>query len=233
MKRWLLVAVGVVCMVSNAISASAQNEEQLRKDWSQLSRYADANASLPPPASDEKRVVFYGDSITDSWPLAKSFPGKPYVNRGISGQTTPQMLVRFRQDVLSLKPKAVVILAGTNDLAQNTGLETLEQIEGYFESMCELARENHIQVVLATILPVLDYHWRPGLEPAPKIAKLNEWLRGYAKSNHFVYLDYYSSLVDENRGLKKSLSEDGVHPNEAGYAVMTPLAEKAVAEALK
>jgi len=235
MKRWLLVTVGVMCMVmvSNVISASAQSEDQLRKDWAQLTRYADANASLPPPASDEKRVVFYGDSITDAWPLAKSFPGKPYVNRGISGQTTPQMLVRFRQDVLSLKPKAVVILAGTNDLAQNTGPETLEQIEGYFKSMCELARENHIQVVLATILPALDFNWRPGLEPAPKVAKLNEWLQDYVRANNFVYLDYYSSLVDEHKGLKKSLSEDGVHPNPAGYAVMTPLAEKAIADALK
>ena len=143
------------------------------------------------------------------------------------------MLVRFRQDVLSLKPTAVVILAGTNDLAQNTGPETLEQIEGYFKSMCELARENHIHVVLASVLPVLDYDWRPGLKPAAKVSKLNEWLQNYARANNFVYLDYYSSLVDEQKGLKKSFSADGVHPNAAGYAVMTPLAEKAIAEALR
>jgi lysophospholipase L1-like esterase len=209
-----------------------KDDTQIRSDWAQLGRYAAANAKLPSPASDA-RVVFFGDSITEGWSLTQSFPSKPYVNRGISGQTTPQMLVRFRQDVLNLQPRAVVILAGTNDIAQNTGAESLEQIEGYLTSMCELARANNVRVVLASVLPVLDYPWRPGLRPGPKVTALNTWLRDYAQKNKLVYLDYFSAMADANHAMRPELSEDGVHPNAAGYAVMTPLAANAIADALK
>lgn len=221
-------AFGALWMLSSGTLALANQDDQLRTDWAQLSRYSQANAELTPPASNEKRVVFYGDSITDSWPLAKFFPGKPYVNRGISGQTTPQMLVRFRQDVLNLHPKTVVILAGTNDLARNTGVESVEQIEGYLTSMCELARANKIHVVLSSILPVLDYPWRPGLEPASKIAAINSWQKSYAKKHHLTYLDYFSALADSNAAMRKELSEDGVHPNQAGYEIMASVVAKSL-----
>ena len=179
--------------------------------------------------------MFYGNSITDSWaPLfAAQFPGKPYVGRGISGQTTPQMLVRFRQDVVDLKPKVVVILAGTNDIAGNTGPSTLEMIEDNLKSMTELAKANGIRVVLSSVLPVYDYPWRPGLEPAPKIVALNAWMKQYAQSAGAVYLDYWSALADSRQGMRAEYSRDGVHPNEAGYRVMAPLAEAAIREALR
>jgi len=206
---------------------------QLLTDWAQLGRYSAANAVLQGAAPDEKRVVFYGDSITDGWPLFTYFPGKPYINRGISGQTTPQMLVRFRQDVVALKPSAVVILAGTNDIAQNTGPETLEQIEDNFASMADLAKANGIRVVLSSILPVYDYPWRAGMDPVTKITALNQWLQEYATAHGYIYLDYYAAMQDARHGLPENLSRDGVHPNAAGYAVMAPLAEKAIAEALR
>ena len=221
-------------LLGAATAAVAQSDTQLRTDWAQLGRYAGANAALPAPVPGEDRVVFFGDSITDAWPLATYFPGKPYVNRGISGQTTPQMLVRFRQDVMQLQPKVVVILAATNDLAQNTGPETLAQIEGYFTSMCELARANGIRVVLASVTPVLDYPWRPGLDPGPKVAALNAWLRSYAQQHGLVYLDYFSAMADARGAMRQGLSiGDGVHPSPAGYAIMAPLAERAITEALK
>jgi lysophospholipase L1-like esterase len=203
----------------------------LLSDWPTLWLHRNANAALGPPAPGEHRVVFYGDSITQGWDLAKSFPGKPYINRGISGQTTPQMLVRFRQDVIGLKPEVVVILAGTNDIAQNTGPETLEQIEDNFASMCELAAANNIRVVLSSITPVFDYPWKKGMQPVPKIAALNEWLRNYADAHHLVYLDYFSALADGRPGMPPQYSPDGVHPSAAGYAVMAPLAEKAIEQA--
>lgn len=204
-------------------------------DWPNLGRYREANAALGDPAPGEQRVVFMGNSITDSWArhFAAMFPGKPYVGRGISGQTTPQMLVRFRQDVIALKPAVVVILAGTNDIAGNTGPSTLEMIEDNLASMAELARVNGIRVVLASVLPVFDYPWRRGLEPAPKIVALNSWLKAYAGSHGAVYLDYHSALVDDRGGMKAELSPDGVHPNEAGYRLMAPLAEAAIVKALR
>lgn len=207
--------------------------QQLLTDWPQLERYRAANAVLPAPVQDEKRVVFYGDSITDGWPLYTFFPNKPYINRGISGQTTPQMLVRFRRDVIGLKPRVVVILAGTNDIAQNTGPETLEQIEDNFASMCDLAKANGIRVVLSSILPAYDYPWRPNMDPVTKIAALNQWLRDYSTARGYIYLDYFAAMQDARHGLPENLSKDGVHPNAAGYAVMAPLAEKAIAEALR
>ena len=210
-------------------------DERLRNDWAGLTRYRAANAELPPPRAGEQRVVFMGNSITDSWAryFPAMFPGKPYVGRGISGQTTPQMLVRFRQDVVALHPAVVVLLAGTNDIAGNTGPSTLEMIEDNIASMCEIARANGIRVVLSSVLPVFDYRWKPGLEPAPKIVALNRWMREYAARTGIVYLDYHSKMKDERDGLRADLTNDGVHPTEAGYRVMAPLVEEAIAAALR
>ena len=210
-------------------------EDTLRDDWGSLGRYRADNESLGVPEPGEHRVVFYGNSITDTWAgyFGSMFPGKPYVGRGISGQTTPQMLVRFRQDVIALNPAVVVILAGTNDIAGNTGPSTLAMIEDNLISMVELAEANDISVVLSSVLPVYDYRWRPGLEPAGKIVELNAWLKEYSSNRDVVYLDYHTVMADERQGLKSELSEDGVHPNEAGYRIMVPLAEVAIEEALR
>jgi lysophospholipase L1-like esterase len=207
-----------------------------RNDFGELSRYRDANARLKPPAPGENRVVFFGDSITDMWKLDDSFPGKPYANRGIGGQTTPQMLVRFREDVINLQPKVVVILAGTNDLADNTGPMSLENIEANYATLAELAAVHRIRVLFSSLLPVHNY--TPQSEemfaqrsPA-KILELNRWLKSYCAANGCIYLDYFSALVDEKGWLKKDLAEDGLHPNQAGYKIMAPLAESAIGQAL-
>lgn len=203
-------------------------------DWAQLDRYREENAALPPIEPGQQRVVFYGDSITDAWGHgADFFPGKPYVNRGISGQTTPQMLVRFQQDVVHLKPAAVIILAGTNDIAGNTGPETQQMIEDNFASIAAIARQAGIKLIIASVLPAIAYPWKPGVEPAEKIRNLNAWLKDFAQRDGDVYLDYYSSLTDPQGGMKPGLSKDGVHPTAAGYAIMAPLAENAIGEALK
>lgn len=225
------------------LKTRAERAETRLKDWPQLARYHDDNSKVNPPAKTEQRVVFMGDSITDGWDapnMGGFFPGKPYLNRGISGQTTPQMLIRFRPDVIDLKPKVVVILAGTNDLAGNTGPSTLEAIEGNLISMAELARTNGIRVVLASLLPVSDYEVRDGkpivqtVRRAPdKIMVLNAWMKNYAAANHLIYLDYFSAMVDGKGFLKDELSDDGLHPNAAGYAVMNPLAEAAIQSSLK
>jgi lysophospholipase L1-like esterase len=210
--------------------------QRLLMDWPNLARYKEENAQLAAPKQGESRVVFMGDSITDNWGrrvASPLFEGKPYVNRGIGGQTTPQMLVRFRQDVVALKPKVVVILAGINDIAENTGPTTLEAIEDNLASMTDLAQANGIRVVLASVTPALDFPWRPGKEPARKIVALNAWIRQFAASRYVVYLAYYSALVGADGGMKPGLSSDGVHPTAEGYAVMSPLAEQAIAEALK
>jgi lysophospholipase L1-like esterase len=203
-------------------------------DWPNLAKYRDDNAKLTAVTPNENRVVFYGNSITEVWAqhFPAMFPGKPYIGRGISGQTTPQMLIRFRQDVVALKPKVVVILAGTNDIAGNTGPSTIEMIEDNLMSMTEIAKANGIRVVLSSVLPVYDYAWRPGLEPAPKILALNAWMKKYAANVGAVYLDYHSAMHDQREGLRADLTYDGVHPTEAGYRVMAPLAEKAIAKAL-
>ena len=205
-------------------------------DWPGLDRYKGDNAALAPAAEGEQRVVFYGDSITDSWgrfpTTGEFFPAKPYVNRGISGQTTPQMVVRFRQDVIDLHPTAVLILAGTNDIAGNTGPMTAQMTEDNFRSMIDLAKSNGIRVIVASILPVADYPWRRGLEPAPKIRALNDWLRGYCVNHSVTYLDYYSAMVGPDGGMKPGLSIDGVHPNAQGYAIMAPLAQAAIDKTL-
>lgn len=204
------------------------------QDWPDLNRFKDENAKLGLPLPDENRVVFMGNSITIGWGriCPDFFLGRPYINRGISGQTTPQMLVRFRADVIDLKPAVVVILAGTNDIAGNTGPSTIKMIEDNIASMAELAKANGIEVVLSSVLPVFDYPWKPGLEPVEKIAALNKFLKNYAEKNGAIYLDYFSSLADERKGMKKEYASDGVHPNEAGYKVMAPLAEEAIAKAL-
>jgi len=204
-------------------------------DWPFLARFAADNAKVQPPAKNEKRVVFIGNSITEGWLRTDPafFNGKPYINRGISGQTTPQMVLRFRQDVIDLNPKVVVILAGTNDIAGNTGPATLEQIMGNLASMAELAKAHNIKVVLSSVLPVFDYPWKPGLQPAGKIVTLNNMIKDYCANNGCIYLDYWTPMADERKGLPKSLAADGVHPNMDGYKIMEPLAEKAIAEALK
>ena len=213
-----------------------QRAHQTLNDWPNLGRYKDANAKVAPPAPGENRVVFMGDSITDGWGKGQApfFPGKPYINRGISGQTTPQMLVRFRPDVINLKPKVVVILAGTNDLAGNTGPETLDNIEDNLASMSELAHTNGIRVVMASVMPVCD-SLRPqtARRPPQQIVALDGWIKNYATKNGLVYLDYYSAMVDSSGMFKQELTGDCLHPNDAGYAVMAPLAERAIAEALR
>ena len=220
----------------NACPDQSQIDKMQAKlnDWAQLDRYRADNAALLPPAPGEERVVFYGDSITDAWGRIRGvfFPGKPYINRGISGQTTPQMLVRFQQDVVHLKPAVVVILAGTNDIAGNTGPETPEMIEDNFRSMTAIAHQNRIKVVIASILPAIAYPWKPGIQPADEIRTMNAWLKDFCRSDGDVYLDYYSSMADAQGGMKPGLSVDGVHPTAEGYAIMSPLAEKAIAEAL-
>jgi len=222
--------------VSAPLTLEQQIEGMQKKlaDWAQLGRYREDNAALPAPAAGERRVVFYGDSITDSWARSPSefFPGKNYVGRGISGQTTPQMVVRFQQDVVHLKPAVVVILAGTNDIAGNTGPSTPEMIEDNFESMAAIARANGIKVVISSILPASTYKWKPEVQPAEQIRAMNVRLKALCAREGLVYLDYYTPMANAKGGLDPELAADGVHPTAKGYAVMGPLAEKAITEAL-
>lgn len=212
----------------------AEFDHKLLVDFADLARFRDADQKMDPPAAGEGRVVFMGDSITQGWKLEQSFPGKPYVNRGISGQSSSQMLLRFRQDVIDLQPKVVVLLAGTNDIAENTGPVTLGQVEGNLKSMAQLATANGIRVVLCSVLPATHFWWHPELkDPAPRIAALNKRIRSYAAEKGFVYVDFYSAMADPAGGLPKKLSPDGVHPSPAGYAVMAPLAESGIEKALE
>ncbi len=248
--RWTVGVMALILMLSGAglaqtsappvttpiaVSVQRLETENARmkaelEDWAQLGRYRAADEALP--ATEPGRVVFFGDSITDAWVVngGKFFPGKPYVNRGISGQTTPQMLVRFRQDVLDLHPEAVVILAGTNDIAGNTGPSTAEMIENNFKSMAEIAKANGIRVILASVTPVALYPWRPEVTGVPqKIEALNAWLKDYCTQQKLTYLDYWTAMAGPDGGMKPGISKDGVHPNAAGYAIMEPLAEAAIA----
>jgi lysophospholipase L1-like esterase len=204
------------------------------QDWPNLNKYQNENANLKPIAPGDKRIVFMGDSITEFWSVTDSeyFAGKPYVNRGISGQTTPQMLIRFRADVIALKPAIVVILAGINDIAGNTGPATLDMIANNIFSMAELAKANNIKVILCSVLPAYDFSWKPNQNPAEKVVALNKMIKNYADANGILYLDYFSTMKDERNGLKTAYSGDGVHPNKLGYQVMAPLAEKAITEVL-
>lgn len=241
-KPVLVLLTGLILWAGAAAQPSSDPCASLRelrqamqsrlRDWPELAKYREDDTKLGPPAKGESRVVFLGDSITELWSLSDSFLGKPYVNRGISGQTTPQILLRFRQDVIALRPEVVVILAGTNDIAENTGPITLAAIEDNLTSMVDLAKRNGIRVVLASLLPALQYPWRADIRPVEKIRALNDWMKDYAAKEGLVFLDYHSAMANDKRGLKTELSEDGVHPNQAGYAVMAPLAEKAIGAAL-
>ena len=223
-----------------ALQALVRNDARLR-DWANLTRYRDLNKALPPAAAGEARVVFMGDSITDAWPQPRFgafFPGKPYVGRGISGQTTPQMLIRFKPDVIDLKPKAVVILAGTNDIAGNTGVMSDEEIEGNLQSMAELAKAHGIKVVFTSITPTAAYHATTGLpqtttRPMSRIKAVNAWMKNYAAANGHVYVDYFTAMLDSTGVMRTDLTADDLHPNAAGYAIMAPLAQAGIDKALR
>jgi lysophospholipase L1-like esterase len=214
---------------------SFSSENFHAQDWANLKRYQNENAELMKQNSNEKRIVFMGNSITESWISNRPgfFKGKPYVNRGIGGQTTPQMLLRFKQDVIELHPYAVVILAGINDIAGNTGPITIEETFQNIVAMAEMATSNGIKVILCSVLPAKDFPWRPGLEPAEKVVKLNALLKKYANINNLVYVDYFSEMNDGANGLRENLGYDGVHPNTLGYSIMEPLVEEGIAKALK
>lgn len=224
LNKFLLL---LTTMIAIGFSTEAQ-------DWANLERFREDNAKLAAPRTCDDRVVFMGNSITQGWidMIPEFFAGRHYINRGIGGQTTPQMLIRFRQDVIHLRPKVVVILAGINDIAGNTGPSSLEMIEDNLHSMTELAQVNGIEVVLCSVLPALDFPWRPGMDPAGKVVELNKRIEAYASKKGAVYCDYFTAMVDERNGLPAELSDDGVHPNEAGYAIMAPHVEKAIARAL-
>ena len=218
-----LLSIAVTCLVLQATYA---------QDWPNLARFQEENTKLMNQTPDENRVVFMGNSITEGWLNMRPefFADKPFVNRGIGGQTTPQMLVRFRQDVIALKPSTVVILAGINDIAGNTGPSTLEMIFDNIQSMAEIAMANDIKVLLCSVLPAADFPWRPGLEPAGKVVQLNAMLKSFADDHEeMLYVDYFSAMVNGSNGLQQELGYDGVHPNEAGYRVMEPILEKALA----
>jgi lysophospholipase L1-like esterase len=225
--------------MATALTALLGRDTRMR-DWAEMARYRDANKTVAAPAPSDARVVFMGDSITDGWQQPRYggfFPGKPYVDRGISGQTTPQMLVRFRRDVIDLQPKAVVILAGTNDIAGNTGPMTNEEIQGNLASMSDLAHAHNIKVVFASITPVSEYHVRgvpqTTSRPMERIKAMNEWMKSYAPSHGDTYLDYFAAMIDDKGLMRAELTEDDLHPNAKGYAVMAPLAEAAIARVLK
>ncbi len=209
--------------------------DQMKSDWANLKKYAKANEMLASTEAGKNRVVFMGNSITEAWAKIDSsfFTENDYIDRGISGQTSPQMLLRFRQDVINLKPAVVVILAGTNDIAENTGPITLKDILGNIISMTQLAAANNIKVILSSVLPAYDFPWHRGLEPADKIVNLNKMIKSYCEKNNIVFVDYYKKMADERNGLDKKYSQDGVHPNLAGYKIMEPLIKKAIENVLK
>jgi lysophospholipase L1-like esterase len=217
------------------LQVAAQHLADQMQDWNQIGRYHADDEQLMAASADPRRVVFLGDSITDGWNLAQYFPGKPYVNRGISGQTTPQMLVRMYPDVIDLKPAALIILAGTNDVARNTGPETLTMIEENFQAMAELARAHQIKVIFCLLTPISDYteHKQTEHRPPADILKLNAWLKDYAAKTQATIADYYSALLDEQGMLKAGFSDDGLHPNAKGYQLMAPVAQAAIDKALQ
>jgi len=245
MNRNLLMALGLLICTSGYAQQNAPDssktkpaiavKEDFKDDWAALSRYAGENKAIGNPKPGEKRVVFLGSSIFEFWKakVPEFFEGRPYLDRGISGQLSPQLLIRFRQDVIDLKPKAVIILAGSNDIAGNTGHVTNERIMDNIKSMVELAKLHHIKVILCAYLPVFDYPWRRGIEPAEKIIALNKLIKAYAAGGHIILLDYFTPFADERNGQKAELTTDGVHPNIAGYKVMAKVTEEAISKALK
>jgi lysophospholipase L1-like esterase len=251
MKTLKFIAVIIILMITGSYALVAQNnvptptpaqqdarqiaaEERFHNDWANLARFRNDNLKIGQPAVGEKRVVFLGNSITEGWIRLDPgfFSGRPYINRGISGQTTPQMLIRFRPDVINLKPAVIVILAGVNDIAGKTGPSTLEMIEDNLASMVDIAKANGIPVLLSSVLPAIDFPWKRGMQPAEKIVQLNVWIKNYAENNGCLYLDYFTPMADEQHGLKTELTYDGVHPNLAGYKVMEPIVESAIQKAL-
>lgn len=218
----------IAAMLFSSLFSQAQ-------DWPNLKRYQEENTKLAAPAAGENRVVFMGNSITEGWKNSSPefFSANPYICRGISGQTTPQMLIRFHQDVVALKPKVVVMLCGINDIAGNTGPSTLEMIEDNIAAMTEIAKANKIRVVLSSVLPAFAFPWKPGIEPADKVIALNKWIKSYADEHKYTYVDYFSAMKDEHNGLPKNLAGDGIHPTKVGYAIMEPLVKEAIAKALK
>lgn len=230
----LLLPAGSSVTPQEDMRRKKDDEARFHNDWPNLARYREENKQLGDPKPGEKRVVFMGNSITAGWIQHRPgfFNGKPYVNRGIGGQTTPQMLIRFKQDVIDLKPEVVVLLAGINDIAQNTGPTTLEAIMDNLSGMAVLAKAQGIKVILCSVLPAYDFPWRPGLEPAGKVVALNRMIKDFAEKNNLYYLDYYSALVDSRNGMQKKYSRDEVHPTAEGYQVMEPLVEKAIADVL-
>lgn len=225
LTTWVGFMLAGLCVGS---TMAADVKEEIT-DWPNLGAYQAANVQVGLPAKGEQRVVFMGDSITEFW--TKSFWNQSTVNRGISGQTSPQMLLRFRADVIDLKPAVVVILAGTNDVAGNTGPASVDMIAGNIASMAELAQTHGIKVVLCAVLPAASFYWNLALKPADKIAALNQKIKAYAEKNKLVYVDYYTPMVDERMGLKKEYSGDGVHPNDVGYQVMIRLVAQGIAAA--
>ena len=222
--------------LSSALRMVASNDARMR-DWAQLNRYREANRKVT-----TAEVVFMGDSITDMWPqprFGEFFPGRNYVGRGISAQTTPQMLIRMRPDVVALKPKAVVILAGTNDIAGNTGPMTDEEIEGNLASMAEIATANNIKVIFTSILPTSSYHVAPNgvpqttQRPLARIQAINSWMKKYAAEHKHAYVDYYAAMIDAQGMLRAELSGDDLHPNKAGYDIMAPLVEQAITRVIR
>jgi lysophospholipase L1-like esterase len=232
MKQFLMSIFCLFAMI-NLYSQETELETLMKQDWANLKKYS-ADNELQKSEPSENSVVFMGNSITEGWVNASPefFPENNYIGRGISGQTTPQMLVRFMPDVIDLHPKVVVILAGTNDIAGNTGFSSVKMITDNIKAMAQLAVANDIKVILCSVLPVFDYPWRTGLEPVDKIEETNQWLKEYALENGLIYLDYFSEMADEKKGLKKEFSKDGVHPNLKGYSVMEPLAKTAIQKAL-
>jgi lysophospholipase L1-like esterase len=223
-----LKLTAIAAMLFSSLFSQAQ-------DWPNLKRYQEENAKLAAPAAGENKVVFMGNSITEGWKNSSPefFSANPYICRGISGQTTPQMLIRFHQDVVALKPAVVVLLCGINDIAGNTGPSTLEMIEDNIAAMTEIAKANKIRVVLSSVLPAFAFPWKPGMEPAQKVIDLNKWIKSYADEHKYTYVDYFNAMKDERNGLPKNLAEDGIHPTKAGYAIMEPLVKEAIAKALK
>lgn len=231
-RKELIACCFCFVVLAGTVSAQEMNEmeQRLHNDWAYLKFYEEENNKLAPPKAGEGRVVFFGDSITENWKSYDPafFADKPYLDRGISGQTTPQMLVRFRQDVLNLQPKLLVLMAGTNDVAENTGPYVAENTMNNIITMSELAKLHDIRILLCSVLPAFDFSWRSGLKPAEKIAALNKMIQEYASTNNIPYIDFYSHLVDERKGMQQAYSEDGVHPNPAGYKVMDVLVEEAI-----